>query len=258
MAELFTLRDETYFSRTLGVNNLTAHFNQMEKAIRERVGDSAEQMSEAQGILATDSIFRQLVVQRSRAYARESQMRETGQTAVFPDRRPPQVAAYSIRKTYGRLLELFEKAFERDNPLFTLPMYYPLHWYKGPDKDIDAFEQNRQKQVVGLIRTNFLKRFESSVAAFELSCDRLLRKLLAFVEVHSDTDREQGRLARWKTQNAEILGYAARRQLEFWAQDQDADEPEDEDIVPPEMLAAVEKLERTGIRGRGDDLRDFP
>ena len=59
-------------------------------------------------------------------------MRETGQTAVFPDRKPPQVAAYSIRKTYGRLLELFEKAFERDNPLFTLPMYYPLHWYKGP------------------------------------------------------------------------------------------------------------------------------
>ena len=244
MAELFTLRDETYFARTLGVNNLTAHFNQMEKAIRDRVGDVAEQVSEAQGILETDSIFRQLVVQRSRAYARESQIRETGQTAVFPDRKPPQVAAYSIRKTYGRLLELFEKAFERDNPLFTLPMYYPLHWYKGPDKDIDAFEQNRQKQVVGLIRTNFLKRFESSVAAFELSCDRLLRKLLAFVEVHSDTDREQGRLARWKTQNVEILGYAARRQLEFWAQDQDAEEPEDEDIVPPEMLDAVERLDR--------------
>ncbi len=29
MAELFTRRDETYFARTLGVNNLRAHFNQM-------------------------------------------------------------------------------------------------------------------------------------------------------------------------------------------------------------------------------------
>ena len=199
MAELFTRRDEAYFARTLGVNNLRAHFNQMEKALRDRVGrdvtDVAEQMNEAQEILTADAIFRQLVVQRSRAYARESQIRETGKAAAFPERKAPQVAAYSIRKTYGRLLALFEKAFTRDNPLFTLPMYYPLHWYKGPDKDIDPFEQNRQHQVVGLIRTNFLKRFESSVVAFELSCDRLLKKLLAFIEVHSETAGEKSRLA---------------------------------------------------------------
>ena len=80
------------------------------------------------------------------------------------------------------MLKLIEKAFAKQTPLFTLPMYYPLHWYRGPDKDIDPFEENRQRQVVGLIRTNFLKRFESSVAAFHLSCDRLLQKLLAFVE----------------------------------------------------------------------------
>ena len=102
------------------------------------------------------------------------------------------MAEYSIRKTYGRLLDMFENAFTRKNPLFTLPMYYPLAWYKGTDKSIDPFEENRQKQVVGLIRTNFLKRFESSVVAFELSCDRLLQKLLAFLEVHSETgDREE-------------------------------------------------------------------
>ena len=32
MAELFTRRDEAYFARTLGVNNLRAHVNQMERA----------------------------------------------------------------------------------------------------------------------------------------------------------------------------------------------------------------------------------
>ena len=246
MAELFTRGDEAYFARTLGVNNLLVHFNQMERALRDRVGrdvtDVAEQMSEAQEILTTDAIFRQLVVQRSRAYARESQIRETGRAAAFPERKAPQVAAYSIRKTYGRLLELFEKAFTRDNPLFTLPMYYPLHWYKGPDKDIDPFEQNRQHQVVGLIRTNFLKRFESSVVAFELSCERLLKKLLAFVEVHSETGGEKSRLTRWKTQNAEILGYAMQREFDFFGEGND--EAEDEDIVPLEMLDAVERLDR--------------
>ena len=246
MAELFTRRDEAWFARTLGVNNLRAHFNEMEKVIRQRVGydltDTAEQMSDVQEVLSTDTVFQALVVQRSRAYARESQIRETGEAAAFPERLAPQVAAYSVRRTYGRLLELLEQAFKRENPLFALPMYYPLHWYKGEREDIDPLEENRQKQVVGLIRTNFLKRFESSVVAFELSCDRLLKKLLAFVEVHSETDGEERRLARWKTQNAEILGYMAQRQFQLWGEEND--DLEDEDIVPPEMLDAVERLGR--------------
>lgn len=199
-------------------------------------------MDEAKDLLESDPVFRSLVIQRSRAYARESQLRETGKAAAFPIRGAPKVAEYSIRRSYGRLLDLFEKAFQRKNPLFTLPMYYPLHWYKGSDARIDPLEENRQKQVVGLIRTNFLKRFESSVAAFELSCDRLLRKLLAFVEKHSTTPAEQRRLERWKAQNAEILGYARERQLELWGGEEE--DSEDEDIVPEELLAEVEELRR--------------
>ncbi|MDI4235559.1 helicase-related protein [Bradyrhizobium sp. Arg237L] len=245
MAELFTRREEAYFARTLGVNNLRSHFNNIEKQLRKSVGpevaDVSGHMGEVQEFLAGDEIFKSLVVQRSRTYARESQMRESGNAAVFPDRRPPQVAEYSIRKTYGRLLEMFEKAFTRKKPLFTLPMYYPLAWYKGSDKSIDPLEEGRQEQVVGLIRTNFLKRFESSVAAFELSCDRLLRKLLAFLEVHSETDSEKRRLERWKSQNAEVLGYAATRQLELWP---DEDSDLDDDVVPQEMVDAVERLKR--------------
>ena len=254
MTELFTRRDEAYFARTIGVNNLRAHFNHMEKVLRSRMvregAASDGQMvdvqevlfPEAQEILFGDTVFGQIVVQRSRAYARESQVREHGTAASFPDRRAPQVAGYSIRKTYGQMLDLVEKAFAKERPLFTLPMYYPLHWYRGPDKDIDPFEENRQKQVVGLIRTNFLKRFESSVAAFELSCDRLLKKLLAFLEVHSEGDNERKRLDRWKEMNAEVLGYAVQRHLALWGDE--GDDPDDEDIVPQEMLASVERLDR--------------
>jgi superfamily II DNA or RNA helicase len=246
MAELFTRGEEAYFAKTLGVNNLRAHFNNMEKSLRQTVGhevpDVSEVIAEAQEILAKDDIFKHLVVQRSRSYARESQLRETGKTAVFPERKAPQVAEYSIRKTYGRLLDMFENAFTRKNPLFTLPMYYPLAWYKGPDKSIDPFEQSRQEQVVGLIRTNFLKRFESSVVSFELSCERLLLKLMAFLEVHSETTTEKKRLDLWKLDNTEILGYARKRQLELWPGDNDGSE--EEDIVPEEMLEDVERLER--------------
>lgn len=246
MAELFSRRDDTYFARTLGVNNLTAQFNNMEKALRKLLGrdgpEISESLAEAQDVLSRDVTFQELVVQRSRAYARESQIREVGKAAIFPDRKAPQVAGYSIRKTYGQLLDMFEKAFAKKAPLFTLPIYYPLAYYKGEDKTIDPWVEGRQKQVVGLIRTLFLKRFESSVRSFELSCDRLMRKLLAFLEVHSQTSSEKKRLERWKQQNAEVLDYAYRRQLELWSDG--GEEDPDEDVVPQEFLEDVEELPR--------------
>jgi len=75
MVELFTRRDEAYFARTIGVNNLRAHFNSLERALRKLLGedifDIGESITEANEFLARDETFRHLVVQRSRAYARK-------------------------------------------------------------------------------------------------------------------------------------------------------------------------------------------
>ena len=245
MAELFTRGDETYFAKTLGVNNLTVHFNQMETALRRSIGPDSgglgEHVNEVNEALSADVMIRELVVQRSRSYAKESQLREGTGEAVFPTRQSPKVASYSIRKTYGRLLEMFDEAFRRENPLFTLPMYYPINWYTGDDEEFDAFEEGRQSQIAGLIRTNFLKRFESSVVAFEMSCDRLMKKLLAFVEVHSLGKEKQLAFGAWQHQNAEVIEYVAARQHEFWGDE--AGEDADEDVIPQEFLDAVDPLD---------------
>ena len=247
LAELFTRKDDAYFARTMGINSFKGHFISLEKQLRNKVGhdlvDLAEDMPEVRDVLASDQIFQHLVVQRSRAYARESQLREKGNAVSFPERKAPQVAEYSIKKTYGKLLDLFETAFTRSNPLFTLPMYYPLAWYIGADKTVDPFEENRQKQIVGLIRTNFLKRFESSVVSFEMSCNRLMRKMLAFVEVHVDSPLEKKRLERWKAEHAKILGFISQKEIDLWG-NSDFDS-EEEDIVPQEFINDVEKLDRS-------------
>lgn len=224
MAELFTRRDEAYFARTIGVTNLKAHFNRMEKTLHDKVGydtpEGLEQLAEAQELLKADEIFEKLVVQRSRSYARESQMRESKNAAVFPDRRPPQVAEYSIRKSYGQLLDLLERAFQRKEPLFSLSVYYPTAYARITKVETEtretAFEKGRQEQIVGLIRTQFLKRFESSFIAFELSCTHLLQKLIGFVEKHSETDSEKSRLKRWKAQNSDVIEFSRRRLARLW------------------------------------------
>ena len=251
LCQLFGRNEESYFSKSLGINHLTSHFNSLERKLKQKIGEDTsvtENLDEATSILESDQIFQRLVVQRSRAYARASQMREKGTAASFPDRNPPQVADYSIRKSYGKLLDMVEAAFEKTDPLFSLAMYYPLHWYQGPNTDIDPFDMNRQKQVVGLIRTNFLKRFESSVWSFEQSCARLLKKLLAFIEVHAKADEDRKRLNIWRDAHAELLGVTRQRELDLFG-DKDFDvEEEEEDVVSPELLASIEELSAEDYR----------
>jgi len=88
MIELFTGMDEAHFSRTLGIHNLRNHFNRLERNLKKTLGSSAESLGEnireATEFLADDEIFENLIVQRSRAYAVESQKNEFGAAASFP------------------------------------------------------------------------------------------------------------------------------------------------------------------------------
>ncbi len=228
MIELFSDNRADYFGSSLGVHSLPTFFSDLEKKLEREVrGLAASQQSEpaidtdeieAEAVLRDSKIFEALVVQRSRTYARDSQMQEahargeSGDKAkIFPEREDPKVAAYSVKKTYGKLLQMVEDAFNGKNPLFALAIYYPLAYAKPEEKArllaADKRVENQQKQVVGLIRTNFLKRFESSTCAFESSCARLMLKLLNWVEDYAQTEAEQKRLERWKRDNDTVLEY---------------------------------------------------
>ena len=249
MIELFSRRQTDYFrAAPLGIHSLAGHFRKMEKAL-ERIVLGKEQdegietnLFEAENILFNDDLFKALVVQRSRAYVKKSQEQHGGNLAMFPKREDPKVAEYSIKKTYGMLLWMIEKAFSKDKPLFSLAMYYPLAYYKGPDTSIDPLLEGRQKEVVALIRIQFLKRFESSARAFEMSCETILLKLLTFATKHSQTDSEKNRLDWWKAQHADIIGYVKEHQKELFGKE--AEDIEYEDIITDEMLEDIEEFSR--------------
>jgi len=247
MIELFSQKKADYFKDApLGIHSLPGHFRTMEKALEKVVAQKADDSAavetnqvEARQVLANDALFQRLVVQRSRAYVKKSQQQYGGNLAMFPDREPPRVVDYSIKKTYGKLLTKLEAAFSKDKPLFSLAIYYPLAFYKGPDTSIDPLEKGRQGQVVGLIRTQFLKRFESSAHAFESSCHTLLVKLLAWVKRHAQSPREKLNLERWQTRHADLIDYVRQRQTTLFGNDE-----EDEDLISDEMLEDVEELAR--------------
>ena len=247
--ELFSRVDNpAAFAGALGIHNLASHFQQLEKALK-RITAGLEHgelfqvnQAEAEKVLLDDKLFRALVVQRSRAYAQQSQIQHGGNQAVFPTKAPPKVTAYSVKKTYGHLLGKVEAAFSKPEQLFSLAVYYPLAKWKGDPAALEAFDVNRQKQVVRLIRIQFLKRFESSIYAFETSCQNLLSKLLAFLRKNSTEPNEIKRLHRWEAQNSELLDHVKQRIAEF--QEEDESEETDASELGDEFLDAFEVLNR--------------
>jgi superfamily II DNA or RNA helicase len=264
MIELFSRRQPGYFAKApLGIHSLPGHFRTMEKALDQAVlkdahrdnEDAVTDDAEAKKVLLNDSLFREIVVQRSRAYVRRSQEQHEGSSAIFPERRPPKVAKYSLKGTYGPVLDDIERAFSKSKqPLFSLAAYYPLAYYKGPKEGDEAdtgaasgeltgfkFEENRQKQLVRLIRIQFLKRFESSARAFEGSCEALMIRLLAFVKKQSLTEPEKQRLQRWENQHAALISRIREHQREALPEE---DEDDDWSIIPDGMLDDIEGLSR--------------
>lgn len=252
MIELFTHREADYFKAApLGIHSLPGHFRKMEKELERIVlGGTTEESTEtnqieAEQVLANDNLFRELVVQRSRAYVKSSEEQAGGSKTLFPIREAPKVADYSVKKTYGRLLDMVDRAFAKKKPLFSLAIYNPLAYYKGDDETIDPLQRGRQSQVVSLIRTQFLKRFESSAHAFGLSCETLLRKLLTFVTRHSKSETEKRRLERWKSIHSERMGFMRHGQRDLFVERLDLAETQDEsfdDLVDEELLESIEEL----------------
>ncbi len=248
MVELFSQEQDDYFS-SIGIHSLRGHFTKMERDLKKLMekndGEKDDalvetDMVEAQDVLLDSKLFENLVIQRSRKYAVESQLAAGATAASFPERQAPQVAAYSVKKTYGNLLDMVEKAFHKEKPLFSLAIYYPLAYYNGEDTTIDPIAENRQQQVVGLIRTGFLKRFESSAWAFERSCERLMLKLLTWATKHSLSTTQKSRLERWRRQNSDIIDYVEQHQFELFGE---SDDDPEEDVITDEMLEAIDQLD---------------
>ncbi len=235
LIELFSRVDRpaAFAGAPLGIHSLPGHFKTLEKQLATIVSGAglgelfdANQV-EAEQVLFNDRLFRELVVQRSRAFVKQSQLQQGAKEAQFPVKEPPRVAGYSVAKTYGHILGRIEVAFAREKPLFALAPYYPLAYFKGDPTTIKDFEAGRQRGLVRLIRVQFLKRFESSITAFEQSCQNLLLKLLAFAKVNSETPGEQTRFEKWQTRHSELLDHIRERRQELNADDE-SEENDDE------------------------------
>lgn len=197
LIELFTHRQDDYFAAApLGIHSLAGHFKKMEAKLSVVTGGYVtESVDASDDIFREDQLVNQLVVQRSRAYVKRSLSAAENAKVLFSVRQPPTVANYSLQKSYGKLIDDFVESFYRKSkvtgqtvPILALAVYSPYEdaYFIGDKTKIDTFVSGRQTQVVNLIRQLLLKRFESSIAAFQETCIRIYIRLLKFVREYKD------------------------------------------------------------------------
>lgn len=195
LIELFTYRQDDYFSAApLGIHSLSGHFKKLEAKLDD-TAIGGEPVDISDNIFRGDPLVNQLVVQRSRAYVKKSLSTLEGSNVLFSVRQPPVVANYSLKLSYGKLIDDFMQSFYRkdretgrDITILSLAIYSPYEeeYYIGDRSKIDDMVSGRQAQIVNLIRQLLLKRFESSIAAFEETCIKIYIRLRKFLLDYRD------------------------------------------------------------------------
>jgi superfamily II DNA or RNA helicase len=216
-------RGQTDYFAAIGIHSLRRHFNLLEKSLDEVINSnrSVDLQTAVQDVdvLRTDQLLKAVVIQRSRAYVKESE-KQSGDNVLFPEREKPQVIPYSLRKVYAHLYDDLKAAFSKDEPLLSLALYNPEAFRKGK---ADPELLNRDKQVIGLIRTLLLKRLESSCNAFEASLEDLLRRMAAFLSQYAPQSWEN-----WGKGNGSLWDIVDQHRRERFLNDEPDAEVEEE------------------------------
>jgi superfamily II DNA or RNA helicase len=151
---LFTRGSDAYF-RDAGIPSL-----------RRYVRD-ADQMAGTGGALF--NLLEEVVVRRTRSFIQEHYSEATinGLPLRFPSRQLETIE-YNLSDTYGglfgRILAIIEE--------LRLPIYNP-EGFKRTLTTAERRQEHVNSALIGLLKTNLLKRFESSVVAFRISIHRL-------------------------------------------------------------------------------------
>ncbi len=171
---LFTQGDRAYFSGT-GIGDLRRFFVAARKAANGVVPGEGGPALRAE-TTAVFNLLEEIAIRRTRPFIRQAYPRATirGVEIRWPTRRLRRVS-YNLECTYAGIYDAVVAGIEA---LHLTP--YNLEDYKRTDLPRDEFALGRQAALVGIFKSRYLKRFESSVAAFRISIRRALAFLRAF------------------------------------------------------------------------------
>jgi superfamily II DNA or RNA helicase len=161
---LITQGDRSYF-KACGIGDLHGYFLKARRDARMN-----------NGAFALFNLLEEVVIRRTRPFIRAAYPEATirGARIHFPQRRLKTIR-YDLEATYGGIYDEVVSGIES---LTLAP--YNLEAYKKAGVAVDEFEAGREQALVGIFKSRYLKRFESSIEAFRISVRRALEFLKTF------------------------------------------------------------------------------
>ena len=146
-------RGDDYHFRAAGIGNLKTYF-----------------VNAAKGLSNLFNLLEEVVIRRTRHYVKENFPEATinGKPVKFPER-TLHIVRYDLRSTYNNI---YEEIVGLINKLNLTP--YNIEQYKKDKSKKDEEDTMRNQALIGLIKTLFLNRFESSIYAFQKSINNQL------------------------------------------------------------------------------------
>lgn len=184
---------------------------------------------------AVSNLLDEIVIRRTRQFIKRAYPEAVidGKKVTFPARRLRTVR-YDLEGTYAGIYQQIVRAIE---DLRLAP--YDLETYKADPQTQDRMLVGRGQALIGIFKSRYLKRLESSVAAFRISVFRLMEYLLTFRHyIHGSVLLEP--LDFWK-----LLG-TIERDLEDDAQAQERaarDDDDDDERTMPKPRSRHEEIE---------------
>lgn len=165
---LFTGNDRTYFA-SAGIGDLYKYFL------------AARRESIEQGSIRIFNLLEEVVIRRTRQFIQRAYPEATirGRKVTWP-KRQLRTIEYNLEAAYEGFYQQIVRRIEGLNLA-----HYNLESYKLGDKP-DDFELGRQVALVGIFKSRFLKRLESSIDAFRISIRRGLEFVKTFDEYLQD------------------------------------------------------------------------
>jgi superfamily II DNA or RNA helicase len=156
--------DRSYFAGA-GIGDLFKYFQAARRATHQQESG-----------VALFNLLEEIVIRRTRPFIKEAYPNATikGQPIHWPERRLKTIR-YDLEATYSGI---YDKIVARIESLRLAP--YRLETYKKQGVQRDQFEEGREEALVGIFKSRYLKRFESSVEAFRISVRRALHFLETF------------------------------------------------------------------------------
>jgi SNF2 family DNA or RNA helicase len=160
---LITIGDKSHFL-SCGIGDLQRYFQGARRSARHG------------GTVALFNLLEEIVIRRTRPHIRKVYPEATiqGRRVHFPKRKLHTIR-YDLEATYAGIYDQVVAGIES---LEMAP--YNLEQYKRKEAQQDDFELGREQALVGIFKSRYLKRFESSIEAFRISVRRALEFLKTF------------------------------------------------------------------------------